>query len=64
MEAALLETQDAIDSVKRNNEAMELAPANSFTRRLQHQLVERYQLTSESVGVEPQRRVRILPVGS
>jgi len=64
MEAALLETQDAIDSVKRNNEAMELAPANSFTRRLQHQLVERYQLVSESVGVEPQRRVRILPVGS
>lgn len=64
MEAALLETQDAIDSVKMNNEAMELAPANSYTRRLQHQLVERYQLVSESVGVEPQRRVRILPVGS
>jgi stage III sporulation protein SpoIIIAA len=64
MEAALLEAQDAIDSVKQNNEPMELAPANSYTRRLQHQLVERYQLVSESVGVEPQRRVRILPVGS
>jgi stage III sporulation protein SpoIIIAA len=64
MDAALLETQDAIDAVKHNNEAMELAPANSYTRRLQHQLVERYQLVSESVGVEPQRRVRILPVGS
>ena len=64
MEAALLETQDAIDSVKRSNEAMELAPANSYTRRLQHQLAERYQLVSESVGVEPQRRVRILPMGS
>lgn len=64
MEAALLETQDAIDSVKLTNEPIELLPANSFTRRLQHQLVERYQLVSESVGVEPQRRVRILPVGS
>ncbi len=64
LESALVETQDAIDSVTRNNEAMELTPANSYTRRLQHQLVERYQLVSESVGVEPQRRVRILPVGS
>ena len=63
MESALLETQDAIDRVKQTNEAVELAPANSYTRRLQHQLVERYQLTSESVGVEPQRRVRILPMG-
>ena len=64
MEGALLETQDAIELVKRSNEATELAPANSYTRRLQHQLVERYQLVSESVGVEPQRRVRILPLGS
>ena len=64
MEAALLETQDAIDAVKMSNEAVELSPANSYTRRLQHQLIERYQLISESIGVEPQRRVRILPVGS
>jgi stage III sporulation protein SpoIIIAA len=64
MESALIETQDAIDRVKQSGEAVELAPANSYTRRLQHQLVERYQLTSESVGVEPQRRVRILPVGA
>jgi stage III sporulation protein SpoIIIAA len=64
MEQALQETQDAIDLVKQSGEAQELPPANSYTRRLQHQLIERYQLTSESVGVEPQRRVRILPVGS
>ncbi|HLK61528.1 MAG TPA: R3H domain-containing nucleic acid-binding protein [Chthonomonadaceae bacterium] len=62
MEDALWETQEAIDQVKQTNEAIELSPANSYTRRLQHQLVERYQLTSESVGVEPQRRVRILPL--
>jgi len=63
-ESALQETQDAIEMVKETNHAIDLAPANSYTRRLQHQLVERYQLTSESVGVEPQRRVRILPIGA
>jgi stage III sporulation protein SpoIIIAA len=61
METALQEAQDAIEMVKQTNTAIELAPANSYTRRLQHQLVERYQLTSQSVGVEPRRRVRILP---
>ncbi|HLV80087.1 MAG TPA: R3H domain-containing nucleic acid-binding protein [Chthonomonadaceae bacterium] len=64
MESALLEAQDAVDQVKRTHEAVELSPANSYTRRLQHQLIERYQLQSESVGVEPQRRVRILPQGA
>ncbi len=61
-EDALLEVQDAVEVVKRTNEPVELSPANSYTRRLQHQLAERYQLVSESVGVEPMRRVRILPV--
>jgi hypothetical protein len=62
METALVETQEAIEMVKATNHAIDLAPANSYTRRLQHQLIERYQLVSESVGVEPQRRVRILPI--
>jgi hypothetical protein len=62
MEAALLEAQEAVDRVKLTNQPVELAPANSYTRRLQHQLIERYQMVSESIGVEPQRRVRILPV--
>jgi stage III sporulation protein SpoIIIAA len=64
MSEALLEAQEAIDAVKQTNEPIELAPANSYTRRMQHQLIERYQLVSESVGVEPQRRVRILPVSA
>jgi len=29
---------------------------------LQHQLIEKYRLLSESVGEEPNRRVRILPI--
>jgi stage III sporulation protein SpoIIIAA len=61
MDTALQEAHDAIEMVKQTNTAIELAPANSYTRRLQHQLIERYQLTSQSVGVEPRRRVRILP---
>lgn len=64
MEIALLEAQEGVDRVKQTNEPLELAPADSYTRRLQHQLIERYQLVSESVGVEPQRRVRILPIGA
>ncbi len=61
METALQEAQDAITMVKQTRAAVELAPANSYTRRSQHQLVERHDLFSESVGVEPNRRVRILP---
>lgn len=64
MERALTEAQEAIEMVRETNHAIDLAPANSYTRRLQHQLIERFQLTSESVGVEPQRRVRILPLGA
>ena len=58
---AMLEAQDGVDRVKLTNLPAELKPTNAFTRRLQHLLVERHQLTSESVGAEPQRRVRILP---
>ncbi len=63
-EEALQEAQEAIELVLQNQEAVELAPANSYTRRLQHQLAEQNRLVSESVGVEPQRRVRILPVSA
>ena len=62
MENALLEAQDGVDKVKATIQPVELSPANSYTRRMQHQIAERHSLVSESVGVEPQRRVRILPV--
>lgn len=60
-ETALDETTDAIDRVKETGEAVELAPQNSYLRRLQHQLVERADLGSESLGDEPNRRLKILP---
>lgn len=60
-EAALLETEEAIQEVLRTSMPVDLSPQNSYIRRLQHQLVEKYRLVSESVGVEPNRRVRISP---
>ena len=58
--AALLETEQAIERVINGAaDAVELAPQTSFIRRLQHQLAERYNLTSESRGKEPNRRVKI-----
>lgn len=64
LDDALQETHEAIAMVRETNEAIELAPASSYTRRLQHQLAERFELVSESVGIEPNRRVRILPIGA
>jgi stage III sporulation protein SpoIIIAA len=57
---ALLETEDAIHQVL-NKDLMtaELAPANAYIRRLQHQMATRYNLTSRSRGKEPYRRVKI-----
>jgi stage III sporulation protein SpoIIIAA len=60
-EAALMETEAAIQEVLRTSMPVDLSPQNSYIRRLQHQLVEKYRLVSESVGVEPNRRVRISP---
>ncbi len=64
LENSLQETQEAIEQVRQTHTALELTPTDSYTRRLQHQLIERSELYSESVGVEPYRRVRILPVGA
>ncbi|MBA3944615.1 MAG: AAA family ATPase [Herpetosiphonaceae bacterium] len=57
---ALLETEQAIERVVNGAaDAIELQPQSSYIRRLQHQLAERYNLTSESRGKEPNRRVKI-----
>jgi predicted RNA-binding protein Jag len=41
---------------------VELSPQNAYVRRLQHQLVERHELTARSSGKEPNRRLRIYTV--
>ncbi len=60
-EAALRETEEAIDLVMRQSEAVELSPQNAYVRRLQHQMAERANLVSRSRGREPYRRVRLYP---
>jgi hypothetical protein len=60
-ETALSEVEDAITEVFESTQPVELAPQNSYIRRLQHQLVQRYGLASESKGDEPFRHVVIYP---
>jgi stage III sporulation protein SpoIIIAA len=62
--SALQEAEEAIGEVMRGQQAADLSPQNAYIRRLQHLLAQRYNLTSHSLGQEPQRRVRILPTGA
>ncbi len=57
------DTEDAIARVMQEGRPIELPPANSYVRRVQHQIATRYNLDSRSSGKEPLRRVRILPTG-
>ncbi|MDQ2902443.1 MAG: R3H domain-containing nucleic acid-binding protein [Ktedonobacteraceae bacterium] len=57
---ALLETEDAIHQLlNKGLTTAELAPANAYVRRLQHQMATRYNLLSRSRGKEPYRRVKL-----
>ena len=60
MTTAMQETEDAITDVLNGEDAtVELTPQNAYIRRLQHEMAQRYNLTSRSQGREPYRRVRI-----
>lgn len=60
IEEALGEVQTAIEQVLNGErDSVELTPQNAYIRRLQHQMIERYHLGSQSQGREPQRRVRV-----
>jgi stage III sporulation protein SpoIIIAA len=59
---ALQEAEQAVAYVTREGEAVELAPQNAYIRRLQHELIARHSLQSESVGKEPRRRIRVTPM--
>ncbi|MCW5875304.1 MAG: AAA family ATPase [Anaerolineales bacterium] len=52
-------TQQAINAVLNGERWVELAPASSYVRRLQHALAQQSNLVSHSYGKEPNRRVRI-----
>jgi predicted RNA-binding protein Jag len=52
-------TQSAIDAVLNGEDWIELPPASSYIRRLQHQMARQANLVSHSYGKEPFRLVRI-----
>ena len=60
-EAAVREVEEAVDEALELGRPVELTPRNNHLRRLQHELVERFGLTSESKGQEPYRRVVVYP---
>jgi hypothetical protein len=60
-EAALREVEEAIEEILRGGQSVELAPRNNYLRRLQHEMVSREGMVSESRGEEPYRRVVIHP---
>lgn len=63
MTEVLKQAEDAVASVIEEGRPVELPPANSYVRRVQHEIAGRYNLESLSSGKEPNRRVKILPEG-
>ncbi len=59
LEPVIEETQAAIQAVMNGERWVELQPATSSVRRLQHQMAREANLLSHSYGKEPRRRVRI-----
>jgi stage III sporulation protein SpoIIIAA len=58
-DAAMRETQDAIQRLLRGEDSVELSPQAAAIRSQQHQLARAANLISHSYGREPYRRVRI-----
>jgi stage III sporulation protein SpoIIIAA len=61
VESGLQEAEDAIVRVQRSHQSVELAPRNSYVRRLQHELIGEHGLKSESIGESPFRKIMVLP---
>ena len=61
--AAMFEAETAIHDVLRGSRSVELRPQASRIRRLQHELAERYNVESRSLGSEPFRHVEVLRRG-
>jgi spoIIIJ-associated protein len=54
---------DVAEEVKRTGEAKALAAMNAFERKIVHDAIAASGLRSESEGIDPNRRVVVLPVG-
>jgi stage III sporulation protein SpoIIIAA len=55
----LQQTKAAIEAVRNGERWIELPPASSYIRRIQHEMARDAKLVSHSYGKEPRRRVRI-----
>ena len=62
-EQMIANTRDAIDAVLNGERWVELPPASSYVRRIQHEMARDAELVSHSYGKEPHRRVRIFREG-
>jgi stage III sporulation protein SpoIIIAA len=60
---ALEEAESAALGIAQGEGSVELSPQNSYIRRLQHQLAQRYSVSSRSMGREPNRRVQMFREG-
>jgi stage III sporulation protein SpoIIIAA len=56
---ALRETEEAVRKVLSGQKAVDLAPQNSYIRRLQHEMARQSNLVSHSYGRDPGRHVRV-----
>jgi len=59
LKLALSEVKEAVDQVKNSQETVELSPQSAYIRRLQHLIAQRNTLSSQSLGKDPNRRVKI-----
>jgi hypothetical protein len=59
MAIAMRETEEAIQEILSGKKSVNLAPRNSYIRRLQHEMVRQANLVSHSYGKDPRRHVRI-----
>ncbi|MDD4873490.1 MAG: AAA family ATPase [Dehalococcoidales bacterium] len=59
LDSAIKEAEVAVDKALESNESVELGPQGAYIRRLQHIVAERNNLSSKSLGKEPNRRVSI-----
>ena len=59
---ALQEAKLAIETIVLNeNSVVQLTPRSAYIRKMQHSLVDNYQLRARSFGEEPYRKLRIYP---
>ena len=59
-EKALDEAQNAINQVLAGAKDVEISPQNQQVRKLQHELVEQHNLSSESIGEGEERHLKIV----